>query len=169
MLSNFISFYFILFKFNLIYFFFQKKKFCDEQCSFSDSGIVLSQTGSKTEPGVQCTNLAQLTQPARPGARAHAVSWPPIRPCRRPQLVMSQRKAAVSWACARAMPAPPAPCCAHSSAVSWPCSALYRNTALAGQSSQVTIQSLVLRYASSSATIPSQVTIHQSVLRYTLP
>ena len=37
------------------------------------------------------------------------------------------------------------------------------------KSSFVTIRSLVLRYDSSSATIPSQVTIHQSVLRYTLP
>ena len=112
-------------------------------------------------------DLAQLSTQACTGAPRPCRGQG--RPCRRPQLVVSQRKASVSWACARSMPAPPAPCCVHSSTVSWPCSVLYRNTAPVGQSSQVTIQSLVLRYASSSTTIPFQVTIHQSVLRYTLP
>ena len=84
------------------------------------------QTGSKnqvrTEPGAQCTNLAQLTQPARPScdqavhgrthwsrvAAAVAVSQLAPRPCRRPG--WSCRRS-----CARALAAPavrPArPCC----------------------------------------------------------
>ena len=99
-----------------------------------------------------------LAQPAHLGShrrtQAHtlALSWPPSQPCRRPQLVVSQCKAAVSWVCARVRPAPPpppfprAPCCAYSCVVSWPYSALYRNTAPAGQSSQVTIHYCVLRH-----------------------
>ena len=35
-----------------------------------------------------------------------AVSWPPSRPCRKPQLVVSQREAVVSWVCARHACAP---------------------------------------------------------------
>ena len=44
-LSKFILFYFILIKFKIFFF---PKFFCNEQCSFNDSGTVLSQTGSKT-------------------------------------------------------------------------------------------------------------------------
>ena len=54
---------FILFLFNLINFFFQKL-FCNEQCSFSDSGTVLSQTEPKTG---RVHQVHSPGQPARPG------------------------------------------------------------------------------------------------------
>ena len=106
-LSHFILFYFIIIIFFSIF-------FCNEQCSFSDSGTVLSQTGSKTES--ECTKHPTWPNWAHPGmhrlaqARTVAVSWHLARPCRgqgrpcrRPQAAVSQPPLTRPCAVLRAM------------------------------------------------------------------
>ena len=90
-------------------------------------------TRSKTKPGARAPKLAQLGTPrcaqARPGARAHAVSWPAqcrivvgLPSCTTPQAAVSRRPSAISQTQCRSplravqrapCQLPCAPSCAH--------------------------------------------------------
>ena len=76
--ENFIKFYLIIF--NLINIFFFENLFYNEQCSFSNSGKIPSQTGSKQAECTKCTarwpSCTPRPRPGRPDGRAPLACLP---------------------------------------------------------------------------------------------